>query len=122
MMSSSYYKSKITEIENIRTQVKGVLGNFDSCDAVLVKSQKYIDEITINGETIDQGKLLEVSNTFKDAESDLNTIITECNQKLEEYNSLYRQALASEEAARERERQRRAAAARSTSSSSNMRI
>lgn len=107
MMSSTYYKSKVTELENIKNQVKGVLGYFDSCEATLIKSQKYIDEITINGETIDQGKLSEVSSTFKNAESDLNTIIAECNRKIEEYNSLYRQALAYEEAQREAARKRR---------------
>ena len=115
MMSSSYYNSKVTELENIKTQVRGVLGKFDSCDAVLTKSQKYIDEITINGEAIDQGKLSEVSNTFKNAESDLNTVISECNRKIEEYNALYRQALSYEAAQREAERQRRMAAARSNS-------
>jgi hypothetical protein len=120
-MSSSYYKTKITQLEQIRSQIKGILGSFDSCEAVLTKSQTYIDEITINGETIDQGKLTEVSSTFKNAESDLNTIISECNRKIEEFNSLYRQALAYEEQQRAAERERKRAA-ESTNYSSSMRI
>jgi hypothetical protein len=122
MQSSSYYKQAVEELKAIKAQVQGVLGQFDSCESVLTKSKKYIEEITINGEAIDQGKLGEVTNILKNAESDLQTIINECNAKIEDYSALYRQALAAEEAARRAaEAARRAAeeARRAASSTSN---
>ena len=101
MYSSAYYKTKITELENIRDQVRGILPYFEPSEEVLTKSQKYIEEITINGEPIDQGKLCDICSALKNTESDLQSIIKECTERIFEYTTLYNQAVARENAARE---------------------
>lgn len=118
MHSSSYYSSILSQLKSVKAQVQGVLGYFDSCEATLNKSIGYIDEITINGEAIDQGKLSEVGNSLKNAESDLQAIVNECNAKIAEYTTLYNQAVAREEAAA-REARRRAAEAAAQAAKTN---
>ena len=119
MYSSSYYSSILSQLRSVKAQVQGVMGYFDSCESTLNKSIGYIDEITINGEAIDQGKLGDVSSALKNAESDLQAIINECNAKIVEYTALYNQAVAREEAAREEARRRAAAAAAQAAKTNN---
>lgn len=111
MESSSAIKSKIDELDKIRNQVNGVLSKFSPCSTVLSKSQKYIDEITINGEAIDQGKLKEVEISLNNAENDLQAIVSECDGKIEILIDQYAKAVAREEEEREAARRRRASAA-----------
>jgi hypothetical protein len=116
MLSSAYYKSKIEILENAKSQLRALLPGFDTCATTLTKSQKYTEEINLSGEPIDQGKLSEVSSSLKNAESDIQTIINECSNKILDYQDLYSQALYQEEQARIAAENRRRAQARAETS------
>lgn len=96
MASSSYYARVIKELKKAVSDLSGLGTYFSSCSKSLGTAKKYAKEITINGDTIDQGELENVQTDLDDAETDIDTIISECNTKIDDYQVLYEAALAAE--------------------------
>ncbi len=107
MESSAVYKQKIDEFTNMKAQLSGLLGPIETCTSSVTKSKEYLENIVICGETIDKGVLSGNVGTTVNSISDLvNTLINECQTKINEYTDLYNAALKAEQEAAEREARR----------------
>ena len=102
MNSSSYYSLKIEKLKSIRSQLKGLSSYIEDCSSASDKSEKFTEELTINGQTIDQGKLKTIKETISDVDSNITSLINECNEKISDYQELYKKALEAEREAREK--------------------
>lgn len=102
MNSSSYYSLKIEKLKTIKTQLKGLSSYIEDCTSAADKSEKFTEELTINGQTIDQGKLKTIKDTISDVESNITSLINECTEKISDYQELYQKALNAEREAREK--------------------
>ena len=60
----------------------------------------YTDKMIINGVTIDKGKLKQVSISLDKLNDAFETVISECDAKIAEWQAAYEEALKAEEAAR----------------------
>ena len=104
MESSSYYKAKIEKFEGYKGKVSSVSGKLNNPDESLGLSTKFVDNVVINGEAIDKGVLSgTIGSGIASIESNLASVIGECDKKIEEYTALYKQALIQEEEARQRQ-------------------
>ena len=53
MNSSSYYSLKIEKLKSIKTQLKGLSSYIEECTSAAEKSEKFTEDLTINGQAID---------------------------------------------------------------------
>ena len=107
MESSAYYKQKVDEFTNLKAQLSGLLGPVETCVGSITKSRSYLDNIVICGEPVDKGVLGgNVGTTVNDIGDLIETLISECQTKINEYTDLYDAALKAEQEAAEREARR----------------
>lgn len=109
-MTSSECLSMKRKYEGVKTKIQGVLGYFDDCSSSILETSSFLQELIISGKTFDDDKLKNDNTSLENSKNDLQSIIGECNEKIEYYQQEYDKALA-----RERERERQLA---NTSSSS----
>lgn len=98
-MSSAYYSQKITEIENAKEKINGLKDSLDDCQSSVSKGEKIMENLTICGEPMDQGKVSEMGRALNDISDDFDSIISECNQLISKYRELYNSAKRAEEEA-----------------------
>ncbi len=96
-MSSAYYSQKITEIEKAREKIRGLKDNLGDCQSSVSKGEKIMENLTICGEPMDQGKVSAMGDSLEDISDDLDSIISECNQLIAKYRELYNSAKKAEE-------------------------
>lgn len=97
MASSSFYKGKIDEFNNLKAQLLSLLAKVDNSTLALNKSRSYLDNIVICGEPIDKGVLQNnVSTTINDISDTIDNLISECGTKVNEYTELYYAAVEAE--------------------------
>ena len=99
MMSSSYYKDKLEKYKGYLGKVSGVSGKTSSSNESLSSSAKFVENIVINGESIDKGALKEIQSVLDSVDDAISAVKGEINRKISEYTGLYQKALAEEEAA-----------------------
>lgn len=98
MASSSYYKGKIDEFNELKAQLSSLLGKIDTSVSTVKKSKEYLDGIIICGEPIDKGVLGDnVLATIESITSTINNLISECGTKIAEYTELYYSAVEAEQ-------------------------
>ena len=102
MNSSSYYSLKIEKLKTARSKLKGLSSYIEDSTSAAEKCEKFTEELTINGQTIDQGKLKTIKDTISDVDSNITSLISECDERISEYQELYQKALAAEREAREK--------------------
>ena len=98
MSSSTYYKQKVEQFSAIKRQLSNLNNYIDNCDTSLKNSKKYLDEIIICNETVDQGVLEEnVAITVSNVSSVVTSLISECTSRINEYQRLYEKAYKKEQ-------------------------
>lgn len=83
------YQKKIYEISSLYVYLENCTSDTNKCKEAISNTQ-------IDGESIDKGKLDEILNTIDELRDVFNTIIAECNLKINEYTVLYQDALRKE--------------------------
>lgn len=100
-MDSSYYKGKIDNLSSFIGSISPVVSKASEAIEEINILNGYANAVVINGEGIDGDSLENVAiPTIQAINEHVSTIIKECNLKIEEYDKLYREALAREEEAR----------------------
>lgn len=105
-MGSSYYQSKIDELNAIIVEISSVFDEFDDCINVVNKLLGYkVDELTVDGKSIieesSSGDVITMTGVFTELSDDkikLEEIIDECDEKIVMYTKLRDEALAREKA------------------------
>lgn len=101
-MSSAEYAAKITEFKNAKAAINGLYSPLSECETALTKGEKIVKDLMICGEPMDKGKLSSTSSALSGISGDFDSIIAECEKLIIEYEKLYQEALAAEEAARKK--------------------
>lgn len=96
-MSSGYYKALMDKCDQIIQGVSGLYSYLGSCSNNISQCKPLIDKTIIDNETIDKGKIDNVSSTLSHLRGVFDTVIAECTVKRELYETLYRAALQAEE-------------------------
>ena len=105
LQSSSYYKGKIDEFVALGKQLSGLSEYITTCSTSVTLGIKYLGEVVICNEPVDKNVLGEnVAKTLSDVGEVLNSLISECNDKIEDYTDLYDAAVKAEERQARRER------------------
>lgn len=107
MESSAVYAAKIREFQAIKAQVSSLKGPLNECESATNNSNSYTEKIIINGKVFDQEELKKFTSTLKTVASNLNAIMSECDEKIAKYQRLYEQALAREREEAERMRKKK---------------
>lgn len=103
MESSAYYKQKIDEFTALKNQLTGLLAPIETCSSSVAKSRSYLDNIIICGNPIDKEVISgTIEPTVKNMSSIVQTLISECQTKINEYTDLYNKALKKEQEEAER--------------------
>lgn len=79
--------------ENVKDKIQNAIGYFDGCSSSILESASYLQDLIIDGKTFDDDKLNEDNSKLGDAKSNLQSIINECNEKIDHYERLYNEAL-----------------------------
>ena len=105
LQSSSYYKEKIDEFVALGKKLSGLAEHITTCNTSVTHGIEYLGEIVICNEPIDKNVLGDnVGKTLGDIADALNTLISECNTKIEDYTDLYNAAVKEETRRARRER------------------
>lgn len=96
MSSSSYYKKKINKYQNIKSKLKETLEYFDDCFTNMNDSASHLENVILENEPFDKGKIREEINNLSKINQNLKSVINECNYKIDKYTKLYKKALAEE--------------------------
>lgn len=96
MESSAVYAAKIREFQAIKAQVNSLKGPLNECESATKNTNNYTEKIIISGKVFDQDELKKFSTSLKTVSSNLNAIISECDEKIAKYQRLYEMALARE--------------------------
>ena len=105
LQSSSYYKGKIDEFVALGESLSALSDDITTCGTSVTKGVTYLGAIIICNEPIDKNVLGDnVGKTLGDIEDALNTLISECNTKIEDYTDLYNAAVKEETRRARRER------------------
>lgn len=104
-MSSAECLAMIEKYKSVIQQIGGLYDYLSTCNGLVEQCNSTMKDTQISGETMDHGKLEEISNAITTLRSAFDTIIAECQIKIEEYTALYyealeRERLAAEEAAK----------------------
>lgn len=95
-MSSSYYSGLIEKYKNVVSSVSSLYTYIGNASSNLGKCKSLISENKINGDSIDNGMLDNISSTLQSLTSSLNTVVAECKSKIDYYTELYYAALYAE--------------------------
>lgn len=95
-MNSSYYLSLIQKYKKIITDVSSLYSYLDSSYGIVNSCIEKMEEITINGDSVDKGKLNNISTSLSELRNAFNTVIAECKSKIDTYEALYNAALLAE--------------------------
>ena len=102
-MSSAEYAAKIKEFETAKQEVNGLKDSLGDCQSSASKGVTIMENLTICGEPMDQGKISDASDKLESISDDFDTIIKECDKLITEYQKKYEAALAAEEEARKKQ-------------------
>lgn len=97
-MSSAKCMEMINYYTALGKQVSGLFSYLISCAEALTKCKRYTDEIKIDDEAVDKGKLNELSLALSGFSDVFNTIVAECEAMVDVYEGLLAEALAREAA------------------------
>lgn len=103
MISSAECQMKIEELTDTKKQIMTLYDGLDECSSSLRKTTSYSDELIINGESVDCGKLDVISNTLSSLESNIDAMVAECDALIMKYEGLLVKALAYEKMIMEQE-------------------
>jgi len=92
MYSSWYYQSKIDECNAIINKITGTLVYFDDCTNAINSTLSKGDSLLINNQPIDKGTLDRVVSDLSSGVQKLNKIVSECEEKIEQFEVLKQQA------------------------------
>ena len=95
-MSSSECLAMKNKYEDVKTKIQGVIGFFDDCSNSIMETSSFLHDLIVCGKTFDDGKLEESNGLLGTSKNNLQTIIDECNEKIDFYESEYNKALARE--------------------------
>lgn len=93
MIRSAYYKQQAEKYEGIKAQVSQFSVPAQQMLEYIAQAKPYIEEIVICYESVDKGKLDNLSVTFETCIGVINAVIVECQGKIDEYMALYYSAL-----------------------------
>jgi len=79
--------------ENVKSQVQNAIGYFDGCSSSILETSNFLKDLIIDGKTFDDDKILNDNDKLNNAKSNLQSIISECNEKINYYDRLYKEAL-----------------------------
>lgn len=92
-MSSSECQAMIDKYKGIKAQILGLFDYLGECSSSITECKPYLNEVNIDDEPVDKGKLDEwssVVNGFKDA---FSTIVAECESLIQKYTAMKAEAL-----------------------------
>ena len=92
MTSSECLRMK-ERYENVKSQVQNAIGYFDGCSSSNLETSNYLKDLIIDGKTFDDDEILNDKDKLNNAKSNLQSIISECNEKIYYYDRLYKEAL-----------------------------
>lgn len=99
MESSSYYINLINKYKSVIQQISGLYEYLGTCTSTVEQCKTSMKDTQIAGDTLDQGKLDEITDAVGELRNAFNTIIVECKTKIDENEALYKKALEAEQAA-----------------------
>ena len=95
-MNSKDYLNKKNKYISVRRKIQNTFTYFDSCISSIKVASLHLENLIINDKMIDDGKLNEDLNKLTKAKEDLQMLVKECNKKIDEYDKLYKKAIAAE--------------------------
>ena len=95
-MESSYYLNIKEKYESFKGNLVNFRNQVDDSSIDFKEVAEYIKDLVIDKELIDKGIISSIAISFSEYVGSLSTVIDECEQKIIEYDSLYKQALDNE--------------------------
>lgn len=84
--------------ESVKTKIQGVIVSFDDCSNSIMETSSFLQDLIVCGKTFDDGKLEDDNTLLGIAKNNLQSIIEECNEKIDFYEKKYKEELTRERA------------------------
>ena len=92
-MSSSECQAMIDKYQGIKAKILGLFDYLSECSSSIIECEPYLNEVNIDGEPIDKGKLGELSSTINGFKDAFSTIVAECESLIQKYTAMKAEAL-----------------------------
>lgn len=97
MASSAYYLEMANKFDALSKELSTLFGPIESCNTTVRANTSNMQNTIINGQPLDEGKLVDASGKLGTVSDNVNTMIAECAQKYAYYMQLYEAAKREEE-------------------------
>lgn len=99
-LSSADCRAKIAEFKTIKTELLGIIDGIDGYISEFSGISTYLEDLIVNGEPIDKEQLSNMSVSLEKIKGNFQSVVKECEQRIQEYTNLFYEALAREREAK----------------------